>query len=67
MGAIPIKPTPKSTRNAIETARAAVQAGELVCIFPEGGISRSGQLQRFKPGVLEIQLESTRDAGMRGN
>jgi acyl-[acyl-carrier-protein]-phospholipid O-acyltransferase/long-chain-fatty-acid--[acyl-carrier-protein] ligase len=55
MGAIPIKPTPKSTRNAIETARAAVQAGELVCIFPEGGISRSGQLQRFKPGVLEIQ------------
>jgi acyl-[acyl-carrier-protein]-phospholipid O-acyltransferase/long-chain-fatty-acid--[acyl-carrier-protein] ligase len=54
MGALPIKQTPKSTRNAIETARAAVQAGELVCIFPEGGISRSGQLQRFKPGVLEI-------------
>jgi acyl-[acyl-carrier-protein]-phospholipid O-acyltransferase/long-chain-fatty-acid--[acyl-carrier-protein] ligase len=26
-----------------------------VCIFPEGGISRSGQLQSFKPGVLEIQ------------
>jgi acyl-[acyl-carrier-protein]-phospholipid O-acyltransferase/long-chain-fatty-acid--[acyl-carrier-protein] ligase len=55
MGAIPIKPTPKSTRNAIETARQAVQAGELVCIFPEGGISRSGQLGKFKPGVLEIQ------------
>ncbi len=55
MGAIPIKPTPKSTRNAIETAREAVQAGELVCIFPEGGISRSGLLQKFKPGVLEIQ------------
>jgi acyl-[acyl-carrier-protein]-phospholipid O-acyltransferase / long-chain-fatty-acid--[acyl-carrier-protein] ligase len=55
MGAIPIKPTPKSTRKAIETAREALQAGELVCIFPEGGISRSGQLQRFKPGVLEIQ------------
>lgn len=55
MGAIPIKPTPKSTRNAIEEARQAVQAGELVCIFPEGGISRSGQLQKFKTGVLEIQ------------
>lgn len=55
MGAIPIKPTPKSTRHAIETAREALQAGELVCIFPEGGISRSGQLGRFKPGVLEIQ------------
>jgi len=55
MGAIPIKPSPKSTRRAIELAREAVQAGDLVCIFPEGGISRSGQLQRFKPGVLEIQ------------
>ncbi len=55
MGAIPIKPSPKSTRRAIETARAALDAGELVCIFPEGGISRSGQLQRFKQGVLEIQ------------
>jgi acyl-[acyl-carrier-protein]-phospholipid O-acyltransferase/long-chain-fatty-acid--[acyl-carrier-protein] ligase len=55
MGAIPIKPTPKATRQAIETAREALRAGELVCIFPEGGISRSGQLQSFKPGVLEIQ------------
>jgi acyl-[acyl-carrier-protein]-phospholipid O-acyltransferase/long-chain-fatty-acid--[acyl-carrier-protein] ligase len=58
MGAIPIKPTPKSTRRAIETAREALAAGELVCIFPEGGISRSGQLQRFKPGVLEIQRDT---------
>jgi acyl-[acyl-carrier-protein]-phospholipid O-acyltransferase / long-chain-fatty-acid--[acyl-carrier-protein] ligase len=58
MGAIPIKPSPKSTRGAIEEARAALKAGELVCIFPEGGISRSGQLQRFKPGVLEIQRDT---------
>jgi acyl-[acyl-carrier-protein]-phospholipid O-acyltransferase/long-chain-fatty-acid--[acyl-carrier-protein] ligase len=55
MGAIPIKSTPKAARRAIETARQAVNAGDLVCIFPEGGISRSGQLQSFKPGVLEIQ------------
>jgi acyl-[acyl-carrier-protein]-phospholipid O-acyltransferase/long-chain-fatty-acid--[acyl-carrier-protein] ligase len=58
MGAIPIRPSPKATRGAIETAREAVQEGELVCIFPEGGISRSGQLLRFKPGVLEIQRGS---------
>ena len=58
MGGIPIKPSPKSTRRAIETAREALKAGELVCIFPEGGISRSGQLQRFKPGVLEIQRDT---------
>ncbi len=55
MGGIPIKPSPKSTRRAIEMSREALSAGELVCIFPEGGISRSGQLQRFKPGVLEIE------------
>lgn len=55
MGGIPIKPSPKSTKRAIEMSREALKAGELVCIFPEGGISRSGQLQRFKPGVLEIQ------------
>jgi acyl-[acyl-carrier-protein]-phospholipid O-acyltransferase/long-chain-fatty-acid--[acyl-carrier-protein] ligase len=55
MAAIPIKATPKAAREAIETARNALRAGDLVCIFPEGGISRSGQLQSFKPGVLEIQ------------
>ncbi len=54
MGAIPIRPTPKSTRHAIETAREALAAGDLVCIFPEGGISRSGQLQPFKQGVMQI-------------
>jgi acyl-[acyl-carrier-protein]-phospholipid O-acyltransferase/long-chain-fatty-acid--[acyl-carrier-protein] ligase len=58
MGAIPIKPSPKSTRRAIEMSREALRAGELVCIFPEGGISRSGQLQRFKTGVLEIQRDT---------
>jgi acyl-[acyl-carrier-protein]-phospholipid O-acyltransferase/long-chain-fatty-acid--[acyl-carrier-protein] ligase len=58
MGGIPIKPSPKSTKRAIEMSREALQAGELVCIFPEGGISRSGQLQKFKPGVLEIQRDT---------
>jgi acyl-[acyl-carrier-protein]-phospholipid O-acyltransferase/long-chain-fatty-acid--[acyl-carrier-protein] ligase len=55
MGAIPIGPAPKAARRAIETARDALRQGELVCIFPEGGISRSGQLQSFKSGVLEIR------------
>jgi acyl-[acyl-carrier-protein]-phospholipid O-acyltransferase/long-chain-fatty-acid--[acyl-carrier-protein] ligase len=58
LGGIPIKPSPKSTKQAIELSREAVKAGDLVCIFPEGGISRSGQLQRFKPGVLEIQRDT---------
>jgi acyl-[acyl-carrier-protein]-phospholipid O-acyltransferase/long-chain-fatty-acid--[acyl-carrier-protein] ligase len=58
VGGIPIRNTPKAARNAIETARAALRNGELVCIFPEGGITRSGQLQSFKSGVLEIQRDS---------
>ncbi len=55
MGVIPVKSTPKAARRAIETAREALAAGELVCVFPERGISRSGQLQSFQTGVLEIQ------------
>jgi len=54
MGVIPIRPTPKAIRHAVNTAREALENGELVCIFPEGGISRSGQLQAFKPGLLAI-------------
>jgi acyl-[acyl-carrier-protein]-phospholipid O-acyltransferase / long-chain-fatty-acid--[acyl-carrier-protein] ligase len=54
MGVIPIWGGPKAVRSAIDTAREALNRGELVCIFPEGRISHSGQLQTFKPGVLEI-------------
>ena len=45
---------PKSVVAALKEARNAVAAGELVCIFPEGGISRSGQLLAFRPGMLKI-------------
>lgn len=54
MDAIPIKRSPKAARTAISTAREALNNGELVCIFPEGAITRSGQLQPFRPGMLEI-------------
>lgn len=54
MGAIPVGRGPKATLTAIETAREALRNGELVCTFPEGGISRSGQLQSFRSGTLEI-------------
>ena len=29
-------------------------AGNIVCIFPEGGITRDGTMQRFRPGVERI-------------
>jgi acyl-[acyl-carrier-protein]-phospholipid O-acyltransferase / long-chain-fatty-acid--[acyl-carrier-protein] ligase len=54
MGVIPIWVSPKAVKSAIDAAREALNNGELVCIFPEGRISHSGQLQTFKPGVLEI-------------
>jgi 1-acyl-sn-glycerol-3-phosphate acyltransferase len=54
MGAIPLRRSPKGVRNAIDTAREALRNGEIVCIFPEGGMTHTGQLQTFKPGILEI-------------
>ncbi|MBW3598705.1 MAG: AMP-binding protein, partial [Planctomycetes bacterium] len=53
-GVIPITQRPKEIAAALKQARDALNAGELVCVFPEGGISRTGQLQGFKPGVLKI-------------
>ncbi len=53
-GAILIKPQPKAIVKALATAREAIVNGELVCIFPEGGITRSGMLQPFKPGLMKI-------------
>jgi acyl-[acyl-carrier-protein]-phospholipid O-acyltransferase/long-chain-fatty-acid--[acyl-carrier-protein] ligase len=54
MGAIPLRSGPKAVRSAIDAARDALNNGDIVCIFAEGGITRSGQLQAFKPGMLEI-------------
>ena len=51
---IPIGTTRKSMAESIRVAREALQQGELVCIFPEGGISRDGEIQEFRPGFLAI-------------
>ncbi len=58
-GVIPINPAkPKMVVLAFRTAREALNNGELVCIFPEGGLTRSGQVQAFRPGMMKI-LEGT--------
>ncbi len=54
MKVIPIDAGPKKIRQALETAREAVRAGELVCIFPEGRLSRSGLMGQFKPGLMKV-------------
>jgi acyl-[acyl-carrier-protein]-phospholipid O-acyltransferase/long-chain-fatty-acid--[acyl-carrier-protein] ligase len=53
-GVILITPRPKAIVAALSTAREALRHGELVCIFPEGDITRTGQMQAFKPGLLKI-------------
>ena len=55
-GVIPIKAEfgPRAMLRALKTAREAVTAGELVCIFAEGEITRTGQLQAFNRGLMRI-------------
>ena len=55
--AIPVAPQktePATYEAAFTTARAVLQDGELVCIFPEGAITRDGTLQPFKGGVMKL-------------
>lgn len=51
---IPIGASRKSMVESIRAARGALQDGELVAIFPEGGITRTGQLEEFRPGFLSM-------------
>lgn len=39
---------------AFELVDAELAAGNIVCIFPEGGITRDGEIQRFRPGIEKI-------------
>jgi 1-acyl-sn-glycerol-3-phosphate acyltransferase len=55
--AIPIAPQkddPVMYDKAFERARAVLDAGDLLCLFPEGAITRDGTLQPFKAGILKI-------------
>jgi 1-acyl-sn-glycerol-3-phosphate acyltransferase len=55
--AIPIAPAKKDPallEQAYATISQALRAGELVCIFPEGGLTRDGAIAPFKKGVERI-------------
>src|SRR5690606_525175 len=53
-GAILIERGPKGILKALKQANAAIAAGELVCVFAEGGITRTGQVQGFRPGLMRM-------------
>ncbi|MDJ0710996.1 MAG: MFS transporter [Woeseiaceae bacterium] len=40
--------------DAFERVDAELAAGNLVCIFPEGGITRDGEIARFRPGIEKV-------------
>jgi acyl-[acyl-carrier-protein]-phospholipid O-acyltransferase/long-chain-fatty-acid--[acyl-carrier-protein] ligase len=53
-----IHPGRKSIVQSLRMAREALLGGELVCVFPEGGITRTGEMQPFQPGLMRI-IEGT--------
>ncbi len=55
--AIPIagqKEDPAVLQQAYDAIDAALLAGEVVCIFPEGGLTGDGAIGHFRPGVEKI-------------
>ena len=64
--AIPIAPQrddPAAYERAFAEAAQVLREGELLGIFPEGGITRDGELATFKGGVLKI-VEQARADGL---
>ncbi len=47
--AVPI--APRQAKDAVRTTVEEVARGSAVCVFPEGGLSRSGLLGAFQPGI----------------
>jgi 1-acyl-sn-glycerol-3-phosphate acyltransferase len=55
--AIPIAPQkedPAAYEQAFVRARQVLADGDLLCLFPEGGITRDGQMAPFKGGIMKI-------------
>ncbi len=55
--AIPIAPQrvdPAAYEQAFARAREVLAEGDLLCIFPEGALTRDGELGEFKGGVMKL-------------
>jgi hypothetical protein len=58
---IPIAPgweNPAVLEEAFKTIATELKEGELVCIFPEGKITKDGKMNPFKPGIERIIKET---------
>lgn len=49
--AIPILPTKDSVKKALDKVSEGLQAGDIICIFPEGQMTYTGHMIRFKLGI----------------
>ncbi len=49
--AIPVFPKKEEVVRMLDEISEALEAGDLVCIFPEGQLTYTGNLGRFKPGI----------------
>jgi 1-acyl-sn-glycerol-3-phosphate acyltransferase len=61
MKAIPVAPQkqdPEVYERAFEVVAKELRAGQLVCIFPEGHLTKDGEIAEFRAGMLRI-LEET--------
>jgi 1-acyl-sn-glycerol-3-phosphate acyltransferase len=57
MKAIPVAPAkedPETYERAFDVAAQELRAGQLVCIFPEGRLTKDGAVAEFRPGLLRI-------------
>jgi acyl-[acyl-carrier-protein]-phospholipid O-acyltransferase/long-chain-fatty-acid--[acyl-carrier-protein] ligase len=59
VGCIPI--TARKAKDAMRDAAAKIQAGEIVCLFPEGELTRSGSLLRLRRGYEIIARQAGAD------
>ncbi len=57
----PQKDDPATYQRAFDEAAKVLREGDLLGIFPEGGITRDGQLQPFKGGVMKILEQAQAD------
>ncbi len=61
MKAIPIasaKENPEMMERAFDRVKQALAEGEVVCIFPEGKLTKDGEMNAFRPGIERIVADT---------
>ncbi len=55
-GVIPVPPSThiKKMQELLENVKNMLRNGEIVCVFPEGGVSENGLISNFKNGIFQM-------------